>query len=126
MPKPCLVLTLVALSAMAHCMTIGNGYRADFDMQLVNDSCVFENLDNSHGDKYTPGTALSTANVRRPAQDGLHSRVHHLPLPDLQVPTGKTGGPLPGLLPDARVRRPLSPRLLSNTRDRLGTALTIQ
>ncbi|EEC04953.1 uncharacterized protein LOC8050953 [Ixodes scapularis] len=44
MPKPCLVLTLVALSAMAHCMTIGNGYRADFDMQLVNDSCVFENL----------------------------------------------------------------------------------
>ncbi|CAN7941879.1 unnamed protein product [Ixodes hexagonus] len=44
MSKPCLVLALVVLSAMARCMSIGNGYRADMDMQLVNDSCVFENL----------------------------------------------------------------------------------
>lgn len=44
MPKSAATLALAAMLAVGHCWTVGSGYRADMGMQLVNGSCVFENM----------------------------------------------------------------------------------
>uniref|UniRef100_A0A1E1WYR8 Putative 8.9 kDa family member n=1 Tax=Amblyomma aureolatum TaxID=187763 RepID=A0A1E1WYR8_9ACAR len=44
MPDTMPALTLAVMLAVGHCWTIGTGYRADMGMQLVNGSCLFENI----------------------------------------------------------------------------------
>ncbi|KAH6944983.1 hypothetical protein HPB50_006667 [Hyalomma asiaticum] len=44
MPKSVPALALAAMLAVGHCWTVGTGYRADMGMQLVNGSCLFENI----------------------------------------------------------------------------------